>query len=192
MANIKQLIEQLVKKQLSSLQEQEESLDPLYHVTYYNRLGSISNAGLKPRMARSIGAPGYDSHAQKGVFLTEKEGIKFWYSRAEDFANYNSDTPLEDGLVPVVLKIDPDGFDEEKILEDELGTKDSFNDAYIINDTISPDYIEVWDGTTWLSIQDWQDIDTTQAFDKEEIEGEDGEPEEYYLFKYNNPLEPSL
>jgi len=164
--------------------------DPLYHVTYFNRLGGISEAGLRPGMARSIGAGGYDAHSKKGVFLTEDDGVSFWFNRAEQFAEHNSDNPLEDGLVPVVLKIDPAAFLEDDLFDDELGSKDAVAGAYIIPDGIDADYIDVWDGTNWIPVDEWDSIDIEQSFDKEEIEDEDGDDDAYFMFKYDNPLLP--
>lgn len=191
---LEKLIEHLISHELANIlfeQSSEEQNDgPLYHVTYYNRLEGISEAGLRPGMGRSIGAPAYDAHARKGIFLTEDDGVRFWYSKAEEFANHQSDNPLEDGLVPIVLRIDPAGFTEEELSDDALGTRDAMSGAYIHPIGIDPEYINVWDGSGWISVDDWQDIDIEQAFDREEIEDEDGGPEEYYLFKYHNPLKP--
>lgn len=189
-----QLIEMLVTQTLSNIIKEQidgaEVDDPLYHVTYYNRLEGISQNGLQPGSARSIGGSSYDTHAARGIFLAEDDGVSFWYSKAEDFANHNSDNPLEDGLVPIVLKIDPAAFLEEDLIEDEPGSADSATGAYIVPNVIEPDYIEAWDGSSWIPVDEWDSIDIEQAFDREELEDEDGDEEAYYLFKYDNPLQP--
>lgn len=166
--------------------------DWLYHVTYFNRLENISKRGLVPNSARSIGGGAYDTHAAKGIFLSEKDGVDFWYNRAEAFAEHNSDNVYEDGFVPVVLRIDYDGLVAD-LQSDEIGSKDSYREAYIHNGPIDPGYIEVWTGNDWIPVEDyWGEVDIELALDKEEVEGEDGMPEEYYLFKYStqNPLIP--
>jgi 5-methylcytosine-specific restriction endonuclease McrA len=178
----------------NTIKEQEvgtETSEPLYHVTYFNRLENISHKGLVPGSGRSIGGAAYDVHAAQGIFLTEGDGISFWYGKAEDFAEHNSDNILEDGLVPVVLKIDYEGLKSD-LQSDEPGTDDSRSEAYIHTGPIEPEYLEVWDGSSWIPVEDYWDIDIEQALDKEEMEDEDGNEEEYYLFKYSNenPLMP--
>ena len=195
MASLKTLVESLVRTELKNILKEvidgSEIDDPLYHVTYFNRLDGISGAGLRPGMARSIGAGGYDAHAKKGVFLTEDDGVNFWFNRAEQFADHNSDNPLEAGLVPVVLKIDPAAFLEDDLIDDELGSKDAMSGAYIISDGIDADFIDVWDGSSWIPVDNYENIDIEQSFDKEEIEDEDGGDDAYFMFKYDNPLNPS-
>ena len=194
MTSLKTLVESLVRSELQNILKEDidgsEINDPLYHVTYFNRLDGISGAGLRPGMARSIGAGGYDAHAKKGVFLTEDDGVNFWFNRAEQFADHNSDNPLEDGLVPVVLRIDPAAFLEDDLLDDELGSKDSLSGAYIHPVGIEPDYIDVWDGSNWIPVDNYDSIDIEQSFDRESIEDEDGGDDEYFMFKYDNPLKP--
>ena len=57
--------------------------DPyVYHVTFYNRLSSISDRGLVPvggAQGSTLGRGGYAGHSQGKVFLTELEGVPFWY-----------------------------------------------------------------------------------------------------------------
>lgn len=184
---LKQLIAEEVRRLLEQVDEVDE---PLYHVTYAGRLDSISQNGLQPGSQRSIGASSYDAHAAKGVFLTEEGGVYFWANRAEDFANSNSDEPYEDGLTPVVLRVSPSGFTEDGLMDDELGSDDSRSGAYIWPGDIGPEHLEVFDGSNWIDVSDWETIDFLQAFDEEEIEDEDGGPETYLLFKHTNPLVP--
>jgi len=191
---VQQLVEQLISQELNVLlnEQVEEQDEPLYHVTYSGRLDSISQKGLRASSGRSIGSRSYDKHAAKGIFLTEKDGVQYWYSKSEAFANHNSDNPLEDGLVPVVLKVSPTGFNDDDLVEDELGTEDSRSEAYIWSDQIAPKQLQVWDGSSWIPVDAWESIDLLQAFDEEEIEDENGEPESYLMFKYSNenPLVP--
>lgn len=190
MATLEQLIEDSVERVLRNILKEDVAVDensePLYHVTYLNRLDGISGAGLRSGMGRSIGAPAYDAHAAKGVFLAEEDGVHFWFNRAEDFATHNSDNPLEDGLVPVVLRVNPQGFSEDELADDELGSKDAMSDAYI-HPGIDPEHIDVWDGNSWIPVDDWDSIDPEQAFEMEEDE-ETGE--NYAFFRDDNPLMP--
>jgi hypothetical protein len=165
---------------------EEVEAEWLYHVTYFNRLEGISDNGLQPGSARSIGAPSYDVHAAKGIFLTEQEGVRFWYNKAESFAEHNSDNPYEEGLAPIVLRVDYEGLKTD-LQTDELGSEDSRADAYIHAGGIDPEYIEAWDGSSWIPIEDYWDIDTEQAFEIEEDSEDTGEV--FYFFKDNNPLQ---
>lgn len=174
-----QLIGAMVKEELQHFLFEQSEPDWLYHVTYFNRLENISKNGLVPGAVRSIGSRAYDAHAAKGVFLTNMDGVDYWYNKAEAFAEHNSDNVYEDGLVPVVLRIDYDGLVSE-LETDEPGSEDSRQDAYIHRGTIGPEYLEVWTGQGWIPVEDyWGEVDIELALDKEEIESEDGEPEEY-------------
>jgi hypothetical protein len=148
----------------------------LYHVTYYRNLPSIEDEGLEPGHGRGIGGEAYDPHREGGVFLTEASGIRYWYSRAEEFAVDRSDDPLEDELVPVVLRVKATDCEE-----DELGTADAHHPAWKCLEAIPPEEIEVWTGHRW---SEDLDLDPSIALD------EDG----YFLdtYSYQNPLVPRL
>lgn len=187
-----QLIGTLVKEEIKHFLFEQIEPDWLCHVTHFNRLENISKNGLTPGAARSIGGSAYDTHAAKGIFLTDFGGVDFWYNKAEAFAEHNSDNVYEDGLVPVVLRIDYDGLQTD-LETDEPGSTDSRQDAFIHRGPIGPEHIEVWTGSDWIPVEDyWGEVDIELTLDKEELEGDDGEPEEYYLFKYSNqnPLIP--
>lgn len=161
----------------------------LYHVTYRARLEGISKHGLTPGHPRAIGTSVYDSHRKGRVFLSEGDGIRFWFGRAEDFANHATDTPLEDLLVPVVLYVTD--VDEALLFPDEIGTKDSgYNEAFAYAGTVSAEDLLVWDGQDWIPVGDWQDIDPEASFDQDQDEDEDGEIVEFHTFKLDNPLLP--
>lgn len=170
----------------------------LYHVTYYDRLPSIAEVGLIPGQSRAIGSPGYDAHVRGKTFLTEADGIAFWMGRAEAFAEHVSDNVLEDGLVPVVLRVDPDcdGGRVRRSLEvDPLGTRDANADAWMTKRRIDPDCIDAFTGQTWEPIDDAYDaIDPALAFDADPVpedeQDEYGEPAFYYMFKYESPFDP--
>lgn len=143
----------------------------LYHVTYASRLPGIYEEGLRPNAPRAIGASAYDAHARDRVFLTEGDGVFFWHSRAEDFAEHASDNPLEDELVPVVLRVDPKCVDyANELVDDEIGTRDARADAFFIQAPMEPigaDCLEVFDGEEWVPLGT-EDLDLKSAFDVEE------------------------
>lgn len=189
---LKELIYFIADQELAKLNESDEAgSEPLYHVTFAANLGDIADDGLSTSSGRSNFGSGYASHSNKGLFLTEKSGVNFWYERLENMAVHSSDNILEDELVPVVLKIDPEGFIEDDLEDDEPGSKDSRHDAFVSREDIPPEYIEIWNGSSWISIDNWDSIDIELALDKEEIEDSDGSDLEYHLFKYDNPLNPS-
>lgn len=165
--------------------------DYLYHVTYYSRLASISTRGLKPNQSRSIGNEVYDFHRKRRVFLTTGEGVFFWHSRAEAFAEHNSDNVIEDGLVPIVLRVLRSTIEEDNDLElDEIGTRDAagYESWMLVNNIILPEDLEVWNGRRWVSVEDYEgSIDPEVAVDVE-IDEDDDEP--LYSFKQESPLFP--
>lgn len=182
-----------------ALNAMRESADPLYHVTYYNRLEAIAKDGLQPNRARSLGAPAYDAHARGKLFLTEKYGVPFWMHVAETFAEANSDTPYQDGLAPVTLRVDPEcilGPWRKTALEQDLhGSQDAGEDAWMSREALPPECLEVFTGTSWEPVDEGRDtIDPLLAFDAlpvpDEEKDEDGEPEQYYYIKNKSPLNP--
>lgn len=147
----------------------------LYHVTTYRRLEDIAEDGLRRGRARAIGAPSYDANAARGIFLTEAEGVFFWHARAEDHAEHGSDDLLEDGVVPIVLRVDVDDLPDEELEPDEPGSHDARADAWISQGPIEPDTIEAFDGQGWVPVSDWEQIDPSLGV--EEIDEDDeGEP----------------
>lgn len=156
--------------------------DFLYHVTYASRLDNIAKHGLTPNAPRSIGGMSYDTHSKGKVFLTEFSGIDYWMSKAQDFAEHHSDTPLTDLYVPVVLHVYHDDIGD--LLEDDLGSKDSTHRALFVTKTIPANNLTVWDGKNWVDLN--SDLDFSQAFD---IDDDDGETIEN--FKYTSPFMPT-
>jgi hypothetical protein len=76
-------------------------------------------------------------------------------SKMENIANHNSDFKEEDdmGWTPIVLRIDLDEAVGNDVQDDTPGQQDSFSDAFFVEDTIDPDFIEVWDGSRWVSVR---------------------------------------
>lgn len=164
--------------------------DPLYHVTHYNRLSDIASDGLQPGRSRSIGGAAYDEHAKGRIFLTEADGVRFWYGKSEDFAEHNSDNPYEEGLVPVVLRVDIAGIVDDELDVDEDGTADSSVDAWMASEGIDPEYIQVYTGKKWVPVDRWEEIDPKDAFDVDENSDDSEDP--LYYFKSDSPLLPKL
>lgn len=163
----------------------------LYHVTYYGKLPSIAERGLVPSGSAGLGSilqQGYDYHSRGKVFLTELGGVFFWHGRLEAGAENESDNPYEDGLTPVVLRIDIDNSDFS-VDPDELGTRDAVRDAFYTTETIGPEDIEVYNGSEWVPIEDWDTIDPEGAYEFEDDPDSD-EPLAHFREYYDDPLFP--
>lgn len=185
--------------------DEEDAPEYLYHVTMAARLPGIAEHGLRPGMARSIGTSSYDGHRKGGIFFTEWDGVAFWANRAELFAENESDDPLGDELVPVVLRVASDDV-WDLCEEDEVGTKDSgWNQAFKCKTSVPPEGIELYDGEEWVPVEDYGTLELEEAFnweedpdagcddeeeDPEECYGDDEESEGYFIFKMHNPFIP--
>lgn len=153
----------------------------LYHVTFYASLPAIEAEGLRPGKGRGIGGAVYDTHRQGAVFLTEADGVHFWAERAEAWGQSQSDNLYEDELVPVLLRVDEDYFEDfdAECVEDAIGTRDAHADAFKCTTAIDPDDLELWAGADgkgkWVSISDFDEIPFEDAFEVEQDEdtGED-------------------
>jgi len=147
--------------------------DYLYHITYVGSLPAIAAQGLRPGSGISFGK-GYQGHSSGKLFLAEWDGVGFWVDRLGQMAENRSDTPVQDGLIPVVVRV-PDGVVSD-VEEDTPGTHDSNAGAWTITQTVPPSKLEVYDGATWLpiaSVDHQQLID--EAYEAAEKEMEDDE-----------------
>ena len=153
----------------------------LYHVTFYNRLSDIASRGLVPDARSAIGVGGYAGHSKSKTFLTVFDGVSFWYSRARDHAENQSDDVKEDGLAPVVLRIKNYGALEA----DGPGTRDATDDAFTTVEKIPASVIDVWTGSKWVNVKQWRSVDDAKAFDPEEVDGET-----LWYFHGDDPLMP--
>jgi hypothetical protein len=138
--------------------------DPLYHVTYMANLGDIAADGLVPGRRSAIGSMALDHHRAGRIFLTEFDGVPYWFSRAEDFAVDMSDDPADDELVPVVLRINDPPDDD--LQEDVEGSRDARRDAYYCECAIDAAQIDVFDGEAWVAIAD-AELDADDAVDED-------------------------
>jgi hypothetical protein len=164
--------------------------EPYFHTTYVNRLESIAARGLVVGAARSIGAPSYDVHAASGVFLSDADGVDHWFERAQAFADDRSDSLLDDGFVPVVLRVWVD--EPDKLVPDEVANQETIHadDNWISKAPIGPDAIEVWDGdSAWLRVEYWRDVDPELGVEWED----DADVDEggYWLALTDSALLPS-
>lgn len=133
----------------------------LYHVTPYHALSSIAERGLTPRGRSALSSTIPSAHLEGAVFLTEPDGVFFWYTRVEEAMFHVSDDPQEEGYTPVVLRTPT-----IECPEDDLGTKDAGGAiAYRCAVTIHPDELEYFDGEDWLPIDEWHDLDVDQSWD---------------------------
>ena len=132
---------------------------------------------------------GYSANSKGWVFLTDGEGVRFWYGKYENYAHHQSDNPIEEGLVPVVLRVPDDADVIGELEEDALGTRDAFAPAWKTRTTIDPDSIEIWSGSSWEPITE-SEIDPMLAAEEDTYEGDDGEPITSYVFAPDerNPL----
>ncbi len=122
----------------------------VYHTTFYRALESIAEDGLRPgARGMTIFAPGN----RTGVYVSDFNGVRFWFNKAVDFAEYSSDDPFAEGLVPVVLRVKmPRGGVSRGCRIDELGASDSYAEAWVCAVPIPPALIDAWTGEEWVPI----------------------------------------
>lgn len=146
----------------------------LYHVTTHGRLADIEAHGLRPNRGRAIGGMAYDGHRKGRVFLTSREGVSFWFGKARDFSFDGCENPLEDGGVPVVLRINSRALWLEGLTQevDPHGAGDAGAPAFFVRGTIPTHRIKVWDGAFWQPVGE---VDAGQGViwtdDEDEEEG---------------------
>jgi hypothetical protein len=150
-----------------------------YHATFLHNLDGIASSGLRPSGGSQFGG-GYSGHSRGRVFLSDWGGASFWMSKMEDIANHNSDFKTEDdfGWTPISLRVDIGGLEGE-LSEDELGRRDSGQSAaWYVEETIDPDFIEVWNGSRWVPVRS-ADPDTMMDQSRDAATYESDEDEEY-------------
>lgn len=175
--------QEIILKPFASVEPNPTGGD-FYHISYVKNLPSIAGSGLRPGAGSAMGIGGYASHSRGKLFLTDREGVAYWYNRAELFAQHNSDDPYGDGLTPVVLRIS--GVTGQ--VPDELGSRDAMYPAWSTNKRIAPSRIKVWDGEAWQSLSAGVKSlreNAAMAYD------EDSDGDEIYLIlkpEHSNPL----
>ena len=158
------------KKKAAPRRRKNPDDSSLFHVTYVGRLAGVVEDGLAPGRGPSIGGESYDWNRRDSIFLSESDGVDYWYDLASRWAFDSSDDPAADGLVPVVLRISggplttEPGFDEF-CEDDEVGWEDSNRPTYKCKTAIDPKYLQVWTGSSWVPVRRYGDIDLSSADD---------------------------
>lgn len=155
-----------------------------YHVTFVASLPDIAARGLlpgrRPRLMTRVG------RNLRGVYLTDASGLLFWFGRMEEFSHAESDNPEEDGLVPVVLRVETTC----PVVEDVLGSEHARAAAVVCPRPIAPGAIRVWNGSSWVAVK--QGVD--EKLGVEWVDDEDLEAGGYWtlLAAHQSPLFPSV
>jgi len=159
----------------------------VFHITYADRLPSIAEHGLDPSAHGPFSTGAYAAHSRGRNFFTHGwDGVSFWMSRYEDFANNDSDTPIEDGLVPVVLAMD---VDEDDLSVDDVSRNESIREDFFATKPIAPDEIEVFYDGEWYDLQEAVEADLIDPSEAGEEDGDDGET--WFTFKAESPFMPT-
>jgi hypothetical protein len=145
----------------------------LYHITLVRNLDSIDEAGLQP--GRSQNWPGYAHYAAGKVFLTEGPAVRGWIHKITYSAGMDSDYPVQEGFIPVVLRVKRSAVPDAQ--EDAKGSGDVRSGrSYFVEEPVDPDDLEVY--TPW----GWEPLDedhrwtlTDYALETANKEVEDGE-----------------
>jgi hypothetical protein len=158
----------------------------VYHITFFNNLGSIEKIGLVPSVCGAL-AKGEDVGGPGKVFMTHQGGIPYWYGQMEKHARDTSDEIFENGHVPIVTRF----MEPREVMEDQSGTMDALNQSYYVEHEIAPDGIEIWNGNSWAPIYEWDAMDPSVALNLSHYIENDEEVESYDFKPYNkNPLIP--
>lgn len=157
--------------------------DYIYHVTYYNHLGSIEAEGLDPERAGSIGGVGLEGHKEGKVFFTEASGLNYWLSKSIDWAFHNYDDPMEQGWIPLILRFQiPHDFDEnDSWIVDSVGTDDAGHCAYMAELSIPSEMLEIYYNGKWIPVDAWRGMDESSSYDDDGYPVDDDENPFYWV-----------
>jgi len=153
----------------------------LYHVTYFRNIPSIATDGLVRSSGLRTNFADKSAWCEGKVFLTTHDGVGYWYNIFENLASHYADSPLDEGFVPVVLKIlvEKDDLD---LHDDREAANVAQGEHYFIEEDFEPEDLEVWDGYAWVALDEAR-IDPTLAFTFEDPFGK-----AYDSFKYDDNL----
>lgn len=164
--------------------DEEDEIYYAYHVTTLGRISNIIGRGLG---GGSSHFSNYGDYSAGRNFLTDHDGVSFWFERVSAHAEANSDD--QKVAIPVVLRIDISDIPEEDFQDDEIGSRDSRSDSFIYEKTIQPDMVEVFTGSDYIPLEELEGMDDEELLDlfseMYEIqyeEDEDGEELEYVFF----------
>lgn len=165
--------------------EVEEIPEWLYHITFLNNISSIQANGLRPG-----GRANWQVYDVTGkVFLTAAGGVQTWLHKLSYIARDKSDTEVEDGLVPIVLRVSESLLDD--IAQDVEGTRDGSADAFYTTKPIDPDAFHIFDGTAWVDLDEVDEY-ALRDYAVENSEHETDGDEEYILLDEDMFLPPEL
>jgi hypothetical protein len=99
--------------------------DYLYHVTTAPASRGILSDGLKPSKSQAFG-DSYAGHSSGRVFLTDRNGVRFWQDRIEQNLELQHDKPPK----VVVMRIPRGGV--QGLQDDAAGTADARAKAYFV------------------------------------------------------------
>lgn len=154
---------------------------PMFHVTTFEAMSSISSHGLRPRLGAGVFSHGgYGQHSQGRIFLADgRSAALAWYGKIQDMLwHENSDSDEPDPLVPVMLRVSLDSLPEHEPVIDPLGDRD-VPGSYYATTPIPPQDLEFYspeDGD-WMPVEDWNG-DPADGVESVEFFNEDGDPVE--------------
>ena len=122
-------------------------VETLYHATYLRNLDGIARHGLKVRAAGGSLLRAVPGNV-RGIYLSEWRGVPFWFGKLRDWANYDSDNPVEDRLLPIVLRVTT----ACDTIEDPHGMRDAYARAVVCRRPIVPGAIQFWNGNRWVRL----------------------------------------
>jgi hypothetical protein len=123
--------------------------DFLYHSTFLFYLSSIQEVGLVPGGQRNWQT--YDTAGK--LYFSGAKGVYTWNYKLHDLALDKSDHPVEEGWIPITLRVPRDALDEQRLLPDEEGTRDGGGQAYYTTQKVPADQIEIWTGSAWAPVE---------------------------------------
>ena len=154
-ARIAQKVAPYRRNEGKEAKEAEIKDEYLYHATHLGKLDGIAQNGLQPSKGSQFSG-GYDAHSRGRVFVTDYDGLPYWFNKMQGIAEYNSDFKDEDDVkewTPIALRISTDNT--IPYYDDAAGNRDNrMGSAYYTTQTIDPEEIEVWDGAEWVPVED--------------------------------------
>lgn len=162
----------------------------LYHATHLGKIQDdgygIAEDGLVPSGGSQFSG-GYDFHSRGRVFFSGKTGVPFWFDSMERIAEYNSEFKDIENVgywTPVVLRIATQY--RSPFYKDKLGERDSRRPAFFTTEAIEPEGIDIWDGDSWVSVED-ADIEgmMDEAGEAAQYEYDDDEYDGWYNPEFN-------
>ena len=134
----------------------------VYHVTYYRNLESISDHGLLPNQQSSIGGVAYDGHRENKIFVCGAGDISYWYELAEEWAGDKSDDPMNDGFLPIILRVSCGD-----VYVDDAAVDDGCDESFYTLEPVGPSDLDMWVGGRWVPVDQYDGIDIARAFDED-------------------------